>query len=127
MIPDGLEPSLSGCRPEVVAAGPRDHEKVAGAGIEPTSRRSERRILPLNDPALGNKFTELRGQESNHQPKPPTDEGGKRLRAIVEYCVQSDGFLPAETTPQFGEGRVGLEPTRWCLTNTCSAAELPTQ
>ena len=25
------------------------------------------------------------------------------------------------------EGRVGLEPTRWCLTNTCSAAELPTQ
>lgn len=39
--------------------------KVAGAGIEPTSRRSERRILPLNDPAMGNKFTELRGQESN--------------------------------------------------------------
>jgi hypothetical protein len=24
MIPDGLEPSFSGCRPEVVAAGPRD-------------------------------------------------------------------------------------------------------
>jgi hypothetical protein len=22
---------------------------------------------------------------------------------------------------------VGLEPTHWCLTNTCSAAELPTQ
>ena len=25
------------------------------------------------------------------------------------------------------KGRVGLEPTRWCLTNSCSAAELPTQ
>lgn len=25
------------------------------------------------------------------------------------------------------KGRVGLQPTRWCLTNTCSAAELPTQ
>ena len=25
MIPDGLEPSFSGCKPEVVAAGPRDH------------------------------------------------------------------------------------------------------
>ncbi len=24
VIPDGLEPSLSGCKPEVVAAGPRD-------------------------------------------------------------------------------------------------------
>ena len=28
--------------------------------------------------------------------------------------------------PAVEEGRVGLEPTRWCLTNTCSAAELPT-
>lgn len=41
--------------------------------------------------------------------------------------VQSHEFLPAETTPQREEGRVGLEPTRGCLTNTCSAAELPTQ
>ena len=41
--------------------------------------------------------------------------------------VQSHEFLPAETTPQWEEGRVGLEPTRGCLTNTCSAAELPTR
>lgn len=47
--------------------------------------------------------------------------------------VQSHEFLPAETTPQWEEGRTtlravpGLEPTRGCLTNTCSAAELPTQ
>ena len=27
VIPDGLEPSLSGCRPEVVAAGPRDQSE----------------------------------------------------------------------------------------------------
>ena len=26
--------------------------QAAGAGIEPTSRRSERRILPLDDPAM---------------------------------------------------------------------------
>ncbi len=29
--------------------------------------------------------------------------------------------------PAMKEGRVGLEPTRGCLTSTCSAAELPTQ
>lgn len=44
-----------------------------------------------------------------------------------ELVVQSNGFLPTETTPHHQEGRVGLEPTRWCLTNTCSAAELPPQ
>ena len=43
--------------------------------------------------------------------------------------VQSHVFLPTETTPQSNnqEGRAGLEPTRWYLTGTCSAAELPTQ
>ena len=47
--------------------------QVAGAGIEPTSRRSERRILPLNDPARfvsrethrSSNVRQLRGQESN--------------------------------------------------------------
>ena len=130
MIPDGLEPSLTGCEPGVVAAGPRDrgersverremrarndypvwlsslisplssvfsgsrgtrtHKRdelatcfqdralirsddfrmspfapqkqrpfsekkatvAAGAGVEPTSQRSERRILPIDDPAV---------------------------------------------------------------------------
>lgn len=35
VIPDGLEPLLSGCRPEVVAAGPRDQSKVDSSGIAP--------------------------------------------------------------------------------------------
>ena len=43
------------------------------------------------------------------------------------HVVQSHVFLPTETTPQFQEGRAGLEPARWCLTGTCSATELPTQ
>lgn len=37
MIPDGLEPSLPGCRPGVVAAGPRDHRSCGGrirTGVE---------------------------------------------------------------------------------------------
>ena len=31
MIPDGLEPSFSGCKPGVVAAGPRDHDRLLKA------------------------------------------------------------------------------------------------
>jgi hypothetical protein len=90
VVPDGLEPPLPGCRPGVVAAGPRDYEirsgsrgtrthngvtapvfetgsssgrmtsvyLVAGAGIEPTSGRSERPVLPLDDPAS---ITKVRG------------------------------------------------------------------
>src|SRR5687767_9596661 len=37
VIPDGLEPSLPGCRPGVVAAGPRDHCSCGGrirTGVE---------------------------------------------------------------------------------------------
>ncbi len=35
MIPDGLEPSFSGCKPGVVAAGPRDQLKVDSPGLAP--------------------------------------------------------------------------------------------
>ena len=44
-----------------------------------------------------------------------------------ELLVQSQASLPTATTPQcIKEGRAGLEPARWYLTGTCSAAELPT-
>ena len=51
---------------------------------------------------------------------------GGRIRTCG-LVVQSNGFLPAETTPHREEGRAGLEPAQWCLTGTCSAAELPTR
>ena len=41
--------------------------------------------------------------------------------------VQSNGFLPTETTPHRAKGRAGLEPTRRCLTGTFSATEPPTR
>ena len=38
VVPDGLEPPLPGCRPGVVAAGPRDYPFGAEAvGLEPTT------------------------------------------------------------------------------------------
>ena len=53
----------------------------------------------------------LRGRESN-----------------LRLLVQSQASLPTATTPhRVSEGRAGLEPARWYLTGTCSAAELPTQ
>jgi hypothetical protein len=51
---------------------------------------------------------------------------GGRIRTCG-LVVQSNGFLPAETTPHHEEGRAGLAPAQWCLTGTCSAAELPTR
>ena len=94
--------------------------QIAGAGIEPTSRRSERRILPLDDPASCGAFR----SDTRRWSKFASCGGRNRTCGLV---VQSHEFLPAETTPQWEEGRVGLEPTRGCLTNTCSAAELPTR
>src|SRR5262249_54343772 len=38
VIPDGLEPSLPGCRPGVVAAGPRDRRCVRKRGQTPLSQ-----------------------------------------------------------------------------------------
>ena len=52
---------------------------------------------------------------------------GGRNRTYAS-SLQSQASLPAATTPhRFTEGRAGLEPARWYLTGTCSAAELPTQ
>ena len=92
---------------------------VAGAGIGPTSRRSERRILPLDDPAS---FVRSRTRTMHRSSRvagvgiEPTPPGSKP-------SIAANSDYPAV----FREGRVGLEPTRWCLTGTRSAAELPTQ
>ena len=55
---------------------------------------------------------ELRGQESNLRTR------GSKPR------ISTDRNYPAINQP---EGRAGLEPARWYLTGTCSAAELPTR
>ena len=99
---------------------------VAGAGIQPGTEpkaRSLRVQSPASRPAvtvpqcmsveghaIDCEVRELRGQESN-----------LRTRGSKPRISTSRNY------PAVGEGRVGLEPTRWCLTNTCSAAELPTR
>jgi hypothetical protein len=51
----GLEPTsrdATDCFQDSVLIRPDDFRLAAGVGIEPTSRRSERPILPLDDPAI---------------------------------------------------------------------------
>ena len=49
MIPDGLEPSFPGCRPGVVAAGPRNRKS---RGTRDKSRESENRFAPSSGSCL---------------------------------------------------------------------------
>jgi hypothetical protein len=103
VIPDGLEPSFPGCRPGVVAAGPRDylvservHELAAPLGrLSLLSWASGSRGTRTHNPRLADTcfrdrplirpddflfespnftFTKLRGLESNQ--RPPDSESG---------------------------------------------------
>ena len=47
MIPDGLEPSFPGCKPEVVAAGPRDHDHLLKAEAVRLELTSEMHSPPV--------------------------------------------------------------------------------
>ena len=88
---------------------------VAGAGIEPTSRRSERRILPLNDPARlvcpeTPSFARCSSVLETTLIHAAAGTGtARRVVHLWRSCggrnrtcgrvVQSHAFLPAETTP----------------------------
>lgn len=160
---------MSGCRPEVVAAGPRDQlsgltenrarpcssAKRAGLrqccaaafGLLPPSSVGGLSCLLLDHEPLLLVHTERKPWDSNPQTRltrrPVFKTGSSSGRMTSVSCggrnrtcgpvVQSDGFLPAETTPQCEAGRTtlragpGFEPARWCLTGACTAAELRTQ
>ena len=131
VVPDGIEPPLPGCRPGVVAAGPRDYLfhsgsrgtrthngvtapvfetgsssgrmtsvlQVAGAGIEPTPERSERPVLPLDDPAIV--FPLLppcAHMPSWHECSVASSGGRNRTYGLL---IQSQASLPTATTPEY--------------------------
>jgi hypothetical protein len=94
-------------------------QQVAGVGIEPTPPGSEPSIATSSDyPATSVcRMTRCSTNSSRNagagiEPAPPGSKPS--IAANSDY-------------PAIKEGRVGLEPTHRCLTNTCSAAELPTQ
>ena len=93
--------------------------QVAGVGIESTPPGSEPSIATSSDyPAMSvcqvtrPRLISSRIAGAGIEPAPPGSKPS--IAANSDY-------------PAMKEGRVGLEPTRGCLTNTCSAAELPTQ
>ena len=120
----GLEPTSGMFPPPVFKTGSSSSRmtsvnNAAGVGIEPTPPGSEPSIATSSDyPAIGvRQMTRPRLRCSQIagagiEPAPPGSKPS--IAANSDY-------------PAMEEGRVGLEPTRGCLTNTCSAAELPTQ
>lgn len=147
MIPDGIEPSLPGCHPGVFAAGPRDrfiewtyrelhpdfrhatpassywtispilrfNVQVAGAGIEPAdawfkATHFYQQKLPRSVEEIRNPNLEVRNKVN-----------------IQNLIYQNPKCFRFDKSSFPKEGRAGLEPARWCLTGTRSAAELPTR
>lgn len=79
--PDDFRESRLSLRERASSFEEEGDNQAAGAGVEPASRRSERRVLPIDDPAVCGLETpltltgsgRLRGQESNlrtHGSKP---------------------------------------------------------
>lgn len=121
MIPDGLEPSLSGCRPEVVAAGLRDRmnsscgswNRTNASGVRAQNRyrlrpsssligrrprlfyqqQRSRIVKFFRRHAYAHKVRQLRGQESNLR----TRDSKSRISTSRNY-------------PAWGECPAGIEP-----------------
>lgn len=103
----GIEPAPPGSEPSVTASSNYPADVLREES--PESRVRFAQILnPCPWPLASD--SNLRGQESNLR----TRRSKRRISTSRNY-------------PASKEGRVGLEPTHWCLTGTCSAAELPTQ
>ena len=113
MIPDGLEPSFSGCGPEVVAAGPRDRcgSYEQGSSIFATKRCFTQEISrhALASGSLSGSHPQRQSEpdasayrligtlhSTIHEHSPPC----KSVAHHDAYLVRGHGFLPPESTPQ---------------------------
>ena len=128
---------MPGCRPGVVAAGPRDYLsrsgsrgtrthngvtapvfesgsssgrmtsglQVAGAGIEPTPERSERPVLPLDDPASVSK---VRG--AGLEPASPGSKPGSL--PLADPRVKKETQCPAGIEPASPAWKAGTFAAR---------------
>ena len=126
MIPDGLEPSFSGCKPEVVAAGPRDHDlllKAEAVRLELTSEMYSPPVFKTGSSSSRMTSRNCGGRNRTHVatvqsrlPVPaqaPPHQVTSKLRGRNRTCgpvVQSNGFLPTETTPHREACPAGIEP-----------------
>jgi hypothetical protein len=84
VVPDGLEPPLPGCRPGVVAAGPRDC-------LNPSGSRETRTRNGVTRTCFRDRFL-IRPDDF----RLPSSGGWNRTNALL---VQSQASLPAATAP----------------------------
>src|SRR5262249_49920046 len=95
VIPDGLEPSLLGCEPRVVAAGPRDHEAVL-TGVEP--------VLLLRQSSVQCRYTKA--------PEAVSDQGERRTPTRGGRGPLKPACLPV---PPLGRTSPGSRSRTWGL------------
>ncbi len=87
MIPEGLEPSLPGCRPGVVAAGPRD--QLAEVGVEPTDIHQALDLAALPVCVLGPTLSPKgRGSEKELR-RPDLNRRRTAYETVLETRLQS--------------------------------------
>ena len=113
--------------------------KAARAGFEPAQRHSECRVLPLDDLAINDVVASTIKSTFPGNRTPPNCFEDSHASTTLERHIsirrsevgirksklKSSEFRP----PNYDfkkEGRVVIEPTRCCLTGTCSTTELST-
>ncbi len=94
MIPDGLEPSLPGCRPGVVAAGPRDRNGVEGVEESNNVERGRHGLCDFSTPFDSSTVVKWTHRELH---------SNLRFAGPASSCWTMSPCLSAEA--------VGLEPT----------------
>jgi hypothetical protein len=117
VVPDGIEPPLPGCRPGVVAAGPRDRvSQVDSPGFAPGFPTCGAGVFLLDDEPLFDK-AEAVGLEPTSGAMPPpvfkTGSSSGRMTSVIGLqnssggwnrtnglLVQSQASLPTATAPE---------------------------
>jgi hypothetical protein len=110
-------------QPEPVTECPA-HTEAAGAGIEPTSRRSERPVLPLNDPAPVSSADTHRSRQVRRQ-----GSGGRNrtcglvIQSHASHTNSDDpGMKLAPRVP--GGNRTRLSSLEgWCLCRSATGTD----
>ena len=126
MIPDGFEPSFSGCKPGVVATGPRDQIESGLTGTRTRRVQIEKRlacdasIFLLDDESFMSSGSRGTRTHNGFHSSPVFKTGPSSSRVTSNSCggrnrtcrlvVQSNGFLPTETTPHRAKCPAGIEP-----------------
>lgn len=107
VIPDGLEPSLSGCRPEVVAAGPRDQSESGLIG-----NRTPCISFPGDRARFAGPMSSCWTMSPSYLSSPSGSRGTRtHKRAATAACFQDRFLIRPDDFRNRQVAGVGIEPT----------------